>query len=144
MLSETENKKKEFAQKYVKHPQCNLLFKILNIMMRGDYDENELLKDVNYDIQQKIRKNWRLIRQQIIGEERIINLIPPKYHKMYMSLDNFISPTFVVNFSHYSLKISRNISRQQSSLYLLMILKRNKQFFPRRLLQHILKISFYL
>ena len=116
------------------------LFKAVFQDLKISRDEKDILTFIYNHISNK--KYWNFLKNDILEKKKLIDFIPYKFYKMYLSLEHFLPITFDINFSLNHLKLSRNFEKSIPPCYLLLLLKRIKVTVPRRLILYILKMVY--
>ena len=134
---------KNFALKFKDNPLRKNLFEVQAKLKKDPslFDE-ELHKIVFKDLRGAISERWASMKKTFLGDSKLLDFIPVKFHKLFLSLDKFLHPLWRIEFNTRGLFLERNASSQLSAVCLLIILnERLKINFPRRLVHYILNFA---
>ena len=132
--------RKHFALSLANNRLKGILFGIFGSFNKNvSVDKEALYVHFRKLLKSDINSNWVSIRSRIFEDKKIIDFIPIKYHKQYMSIETFLNKVWKVNYTNKKLILERTFQSTYPALYFLLVLKRANVFIPKRLVQYVLK-----
>ena len=129
-----------FDKRYKKHPLGDAYLQIHSYLK---YHPNEELSinTILYKIASGVKKNWEFVHKNLLKSLRVIDFIPPKFHKHYLGVQVFLSPVWNVEFDLKLLKLEKNMFTSAPALYILLAAKRAKLFLPKIIIKLIISLT---